>query len=58
MIEQSVQRIVCGLDAVLLERRGRSQCWLLGRVKSCVLATKTESFLRTADQVNGQRNRD
>ena len=34
MLEQSVQRVVRGLDAALLERRGRSQSWQLGHVES------------------------
>ena len=57
MLGQSVQCVVRGLDAALLERRGRSRCWQLGRVESGELATKTESCFSTADQVNGQGNR-
>ena len=45
------------LDAALLERRGRSRCWLLGRVESSELLTKTEPCLSTTDQVNGRGNR-
>ena len=54
---QSVQRVVRGLDAELLERRCRSRCWQLCRVKSGELATKIESCLSTADQVTGRGNR-
>ena len=57
MLGQSVQRVVRGLDAALLERRGRNRCWQLGRVESGELATKTETYLSTADQVNGRGNR-
>ena len=57
MLGQSVQRVVRGLDAALLERRGRSRCWQLGRVESSELVTKTEPCLSTTDQVNGQANR-
>ena len=57
MLGQSVQRVVHGLDAALLERRGQGRCWQLGRIESGELTTKTESCLSTADQVNGQGNR-
>ena len=46
-----------GLHATLLERRGRSWCWQLGRVESSELVTKTEPYLSTTDQVNGRGNR-
>ena len=49
MLGQSEQRVVRRL-----ERRGRGRCWQLGREESGVLATKTESRLSTADQVNGR----
>ena len=42
-----------GLDAALLQRRGRSRCWQLGRVESSELVTKTEPCFSTTDQVNG-----
>ena len=45
-----------GLDAALLERRGRSRCWQLGRVESRGLVTKTEPYLSITDQVNRQEN--
>ena len=54
MLGQSVQHVVRGLDAASLERRGRSRCWKLGRIDS---ATKIESGLSIADQVNGRGNR-
>ena len=38
----------------LQERRGRSQCWQLGRVESSELVIKTKSCLNTVDQVNGR----
>ena len=56
MLGQSVRRVVRRLDAALLERQGRSRCWRLGRVESGELATKTESCLSIADQVNGRGN--
>ena len=56
MLGQPVQRVVRGLDAGLLERRGRNRCWQLGRVDSGELATKTEPCLSTTDQVNERRN--
>ena len=46
-----------GLHAALLERRGRSRCWQLGRVESSDLVTKTEPCLRATEQVNGWGNR-
>ena len=46
-----------GLDAALLECRGRDRCWQLGRVESSELVTKTEPCLSTTDQVNGRGNR-
>ena len=46
-----------GLDAALLERRGRSRSWQLGRVESRGLVTKTETCLSSTDQVNGRGNR-
>ena len=57
MLGQSEQRIVRGLDAALLERRCRSRCRQLGRVETGELATKTESCLSAADEVNGRGNR-
>ena len=57
MLGQFVQRIVRELDAALLERRGRSRCWQLGRIESGELVSKTESCLSSADQVNGWGNR-
>ena len=44
-----------GLRATLRERRGRNQCWQLGRVESSELVTKTKPC--TTDQVNGRGNR-
>ena len=46
-----------GLDAALLERRGRSRCWQFGPVESSELVTKTEPCLSTTGQVNGRGNR-
>ena len=57
ILGQSAQRVIRGLDVALLEHRGRSRCWQLGRVEPGELATKTESCLSTADQVNGRGNR-
>ncbi len=57
MLGQSVQRVVRGLDAAFVERRGRSRWWQLGRIESTELVTKTEQCLSTTDQVNGRGNR-
>ena len=46
-----------GLDAALLERRGRNRCWQLGHGESSELVTKTEPCLSTMVQVNGRGNR-
>ena len=58
MLGQSVQRIVRGQNAALLECRGRNRCWQLGCVESGELATKTEPCLSTSVQVNGRGNRE
>ena len=48
MLGQSVQHVICGLDATLMEHRGRSWCWQLGRIEMGKLVTKTGLCLSIA----------